>query len=87
MRDKRTIDWPSLLPDVTASINGTYSDFLGMTPKEANSSIKDPEIREKWEQKKKNDQVIQSPNLTKWKVGDFVYKKLKSSPLYKGYTM
>ena len=54
MRDKKTTNWPNLLLKVVQSINNTYSSFLQMTPQEANTPQKDPEIRAKWERKLQN---------------------------------
>lgn len=88
MRDKKTIDWPTLLPQVTMSINASFSQFLGMSPLNSNSPEKDPIIRKKWEERKaKYEQEVarKLSQESKWKVGNFVYKKLKSSSLYKGY--
>ena len=87
MRDKKTIDWPTLLPSVTQSINETYSSFLKMTPSESNSPLKDPIIRDLWRSRRDKQEVDYANAREKspqWRVGDFVYKQLKSSPLYKG---
>lgn len=83
MRDQKTAEWPTLLTPVVKSINSTYSSFLGMTPDESNTPYMDPKIRAVWDKK-----AIKRPEITTkietWKVGDYVYRQLKASPLYKG---
>ena len=85
MRYKKTTDWVTILPQIVMGINKTYSSFLGMTPLEANDPNNDPLIRQKWERKIENYSSRKTQSSYSWKVGDFLFKKLKDSPLYKGY--
>lgn len=85
LRDNLSKDWVKAIEIATNNLNNTYNKFLGMTPKEANNSVKDPEIRKKWEERWDNQQETNITQIPKYKVNTPVFRKLKDKLMYKGY--
>lgn len=85
LRDNLSKDWVSATKKATDNLNDTYNSFLGMTPREANSFSKDPEIRDKWEERWKHQQETDVVQVPKYRVNTPVFKKMKEKFIYKGY--
>lgn len=85
LRDHQSQNWVEATKIATDNLNNTYNRFLGMTPREANDSLKDPEIRDKWKERweqQKEDEFTQEPKFRK---NTPVFKKLKDKLMVKGY--